>query len=347
MRRGRPSWPARLRRPRVRFCAWLSSLPVRVGIVLVLAVVAPVLLVIALRGSDRTITIAVLFGWIIAVVGIELVVTRPLRAMQDAVDGWRRGGPFDLPQRPMLPLELRSLGRSFQRATLTLAARETQLASAVAQQELAMQEIHHRVKNNLQIVASLLNLQASRIRAPAAKAEFQAARDRVRALATVHRHLYGDGGLHTINMRAFLLELCGQLFQAMGETPGERIALAIEAPGLEMSSDQAVPLSLIVTEAVTNSIRYAFPDGRRGRVGVRLVQTGDQVVLEIEDNGIGLQLVSGNSDLGPRSGLGLQLIDGFARQLGGTLAVEQGEGTRYRIGVDLQRARPAGVPGPG
>ena len=124
-----------------------------------------------------------------------------------------------------------------------------------------MLEVHHRVKNNLQVIASLLNLQASRIRVPEARAEFQAARDRVRALATLHRHLYADGELHTINMRSFLAELCGQLFQAMGELEGTRIQMLIDAPELRMSSDQAVPLALIVTEAVTNSVRYAFPAG--------------------------------------------------------------------------------------
>ena len=101
-----------------------------------------------------------------------------------------------------------------------------------------MQEIHHRVKNNLQIVASLLNLQASRLKQPETRAAFQSARDRVRALSTVHRHLYSEGGLHTIDMRAFLVELCDQLFQAFGEPDGGRIQLSIEAQDVQMSSDQ-------------------------------------------------------------------------------------------------------------
>ena len=140
-----------------------------------------------------------------------------------------------------------------------MAEREGQLRSALANQDLLMQEIHHRVKNNLQIVASMLNLQASRIRLPEAKAEFQAARDRIRALGDAAPPLYREGELHTINMRSFLTELCGQLFQAMGETEGERINLEIDASELQMSSDQAVPLALIVTEVVSNSVKYAFP----------------------------------------------------------------------------------------
>ena len=163
-----------------------------------------------------------------------------------------------------MPQEMRELSASFSQATGALADREQQLRSALAEQDLLMQEIHHRVKNNLQIVASLLNLQAARIRQPEARAEFQAARDRIHALATLHRHLYSEGELQTINMRSFLNELCGHLLQAVG-APG-RISLTIEAPELQISSDQAVPLALIVTEAVSNAVKYAFPGGRDRRI---------------------------------------------------------------------------------
>lgn len=203
-----------------------------------------------------------------------------------------------------------------------------------------MQEIHHRVKNNLQIVASLLNLQGSRIRLPEARAEFQSARDRVRALATVHRHLYAHGGLNTINMRIFLLELCGQLFQAMGETVNGRLRLEVDAPELEMSSDQAVPLSLIVTEAVTNAIKYAYPAGRCGLISVRLRREADGIELEIKDDGIGIPAGRAETATGTRDGIGIQLINGFARQLGAKVDVQQGVGTRYLVQLKLRRDRP-------
>lgn len=205
-----------------------------------------------------------------------------------------------------------------------------------------MQEIHHRVKNNLQIIASLLNLQANRIRQPQARAEFQSARDRVRALATLHRHLYAHEELHTINMRLFLTELCGQLFQAMGETEGKRIALSIEAPEVQVSSDQAVPLALIVTEAVSNAVKYAFPHGRRGHVWVHLAAEGDAATLEVRDDGVGIAAGREETEAGTRDGLGLTLIRGFARQLGATLTVEEGRGTRYVVRLPLRRERPEG-----
>ena len=345
---GRPAWPARTPMP---FSAgasrrWtrglLSALPVRVGLVLILAVFPALVLPLLGAATLPWFVVTVVAGIGIAAYGIELVVTRPLRALRHSIDAWRVGEPFALPPEHTLPAELRALGLTFKRATRTLGRREGELKVAVQRQELAMQEIHHRVKNNLQIVASLLNLQASRIRLPEARAEFQSARDRVRALATVHRHLYAHGELHTINMRTFLLELCGQLFQAMGETVNGRLMLDIDAPELEMSSDQAVPLSLIVTEAVTNAIKYAYPAGRRGTVSIRLRREGDGVELEIKDDGIGIPAGRAETATGTRDGIGIQLINGFARQLGAKVAVEQGVGTRYLVQMKLRRDRPDG-----
>ena len=205
--------------------------------------------------------------------------------------------------------------------------------------------MHHRVKNNLQIIASLLNLQANRIRQPEARAEFASARDRVRALATLHRYLYSEGELQTLNMRSFLQELCSQLFQAIGEKQGRRIQLHIEAPEIEMATDQAVPLSLIVTEAVSNAVKYAFPGGRSGHVRVSLSELGRDDGeamgrLVIQDDGVGIPAGRAETETGIRDGLGIQLIRGFARQLGACLKVDEGEGTRYTLTFPLHPREP-------
>ncbi len=278
--------------------------------------------------------IAVWFGGAVAVVD-------PIVQFSRAVVRWKDGGAFDPGPESWMPSELRRLSRVFGEATQSLEQRERQLQSALAQQELLMQEIHHRVKNNLQIVASLLNLQASRIRIPAARAEFQSARDRIRALATLHRHLYAHGELQTIAMRSFLTELCSQLFQAMGEPEDGRIKLDIEAPELKMTSDQAVPLALIVTEAVTNAVKYAFPGGRSGHVSVRLAVEGERLELTIQDDGVGIPAGRSETETGTRDGIGIQLIRGFARQLGAQLSVEEGSGTCYRVAMTLRPNRPA------
>ncbi len=282
--------------------------------------------------------------------GASIELITPLKRLGGEVRAWRGSGVFNPARVGHAPLELRELALSFSRATKALDRRERELRTAIEQQELLMKEIHHRVKNNLQIIASLLNLQAARIRQPEARAEFQSARDRVRALATLHRHLYSQGEVHTIHTRSFLVELCGQLFQAMGETEGDRISLDIEASELQMSSDQAVPLALIVTEAVSNAIKYAFPDGRRGHVAVRLstlrgeLHQDDEAELVIQDDGVGIPAGRAETETGTRDGIGLQLIRGFVRQLGATLDVIEGQGTLYRVRLPLHRERDSLTP---
>ena len=280
------------------------------------------------------------------VIGADVAFGQPLRRLSSAVRRWQGGGSFDPGDLSGAPDEVLQLAASFQESTDSLRLKEVELSTAHEKQNLLVMEVHHRVKNNLQVIASLLNLQGSRIRVPEAQAEFQAARDRVRALATLHRHLYADGELHTINMRSFLEELCGQLFQALGETPGEtgneRIQLVIEAPELRMSSDQAVPLALIVTEAVTNSVRYAFPGGRKGRIEVRLTEHDGVLDLDIRDDGVGIE-AGRPPEPGARDGIGLQLIRGFSRQLGAKLSVEGGQGTRYAVRLTGMHAGAAGL----
>jgi len=278
-----------------------------------------------------------LLGLAAVAFGAHIALVEPLTQLTRAVAHWRATGQFDATLLRDPPSEVRELQASFTAATQALAEHEARHRAAVEQQELLMKEIHHRVKNNLQIVASLLNLQASRIRLPEARAEFASARDRVRALATLHRHLYLQGEVHTINMPLFLTELCGQLFQAMGETAGRRIQLNIQASPLQMSSDQAVPLSLIVTEAVSNALKYAFPRGRTGQVTVRLSSDGETAELVVEDDGVGIPAGKSETDTGPRDGIGITLIRGFARQLGGDLSVEEECGTRYTLKMKMIR----------
>ena len=276
-------------------------------------------------------------GVAVVAIGAHVTVAAPVQVLTRRVIQWRTNGHFDDASMPFVPSELAALVDAFGTATSALAQRGAELEQAKSDQELAFKEIHHRVKNNLQIIASLLNLQANRIRLPEAKAEFQSARDRVRALATLHRHLYADAGLHTIALRSFLLELCGQLFQAMGEREGQRISLDVDAPELQMTSDQAVPMALIVTEAVSNAVKYAFPGGRTGAVSVRLRRLdANRIDLTIQDDGVGIPAGRAETESGVRDGLGIQLIRGFARQLGATLTVTEGEGTRYHLELRLR-----------
>lgn len=297
-----------------------------------------VLIVFAAAHLWVAVALVWLAGSAVLMLAHDRLYRKPIDRLTMSVEQWRAGKAFVPPGRAE-SRSIRRLGLTLNRATRSLAQQQAQVEQATRQQQLAMQEIHHRVKNNLQVVASLLNLQASRIRQPEARAEFQSARDRIRALATLHRHLYAYGEIHTIDMGEFLNELCEQLFKSLGEEPGGRLQLTIDAPALRVSSDQAVPLALIVTEAVTNAVKYAFPVGRTGHISVRLTEQAGTATLEIADDGIGIPSGRQQTEAGVRDGIGLQLINGFARQLNATLLVEEVFGTRYVVTVPLHEER--------
>jgi len=277
----------------------------------------------------RIIALSLLLLGAVAVVGSGAIVlvARPLQLLRNEVRDYVPGGKFAPAGLQFASAEVQQLGEAFAVATRRLAEHE-------ARQELLISEIHHRVKNNLQIVASLLNLQAARLRQPEARAEFQIARDRVQALATLHRHLTSQGDGSFVAMNEFLTELVRQMFSAMGERVADeaigdepergRIALMLDA-NLPMPADQAVPLALIVTEAVSNSLKYAFPEGASGTITITLERREGAIRLEIADDGVGWSEAAGGE------GIGLRLIRGFARQLGARLTIIGTEGVRLLV----------------
>lgn len=279
---------------------------------------------------------AIVFALAAGLVGVTLaaniVLVWPLRRLTYSVQKWQMEGVFDTRITRTMPLELQRLGQAFTRATRRLSRQENRLKKAVAHQVLLMKEIHHRVKNNLQIVASLLNLQANQISNPEARAEFALARDRIRALATLHRTLYAEDTLTSLNMAVFLRELCEQTLHIAGAYEEGRIALDIDCDNFWMDPDQAVPLALIVTELVTNAIKYAFPDGRRGTITMRLHRDDEQATLYIADDGIGFDF----NEEHRVQGLGLRLIHGFVRQLRGVMDYSGQEGVQFTLTIPMR-----------
>ncbi|MGG5887185.1 sensor histidine kinase [Falsiroseomonas sp. HC035] len=249
------------------------------------------------------------------VLGANYAVTRPLSRLRRAVAVWRGGGgAFEVPGSDGMPDEIRELSESFAAGATALAQRERDLEAAMERAEILAAEVHHRVKNNLQIVSSLLALQAQRVTDVQARAEFEAARDRIGALATLHRHMYAHHDPEAIDLGAFIEELGVQLFAAIGDKPGRRIALDVAAPELRISSDQAVPLALIITEAVSAALKQGFPQGQGGRISIR-VEAGDRRArLAIEDDGVTPR---------PDDQLRNLLLRGLARQLGAELQREE------------------------
>ncbi|MFL1463877.1 sensor histidine kinase [Roseococcus sp. DSY-14] len=256
------------------------------------------------------------FCLLVVLAGTELACARPLRRLAGAVRGWRPGTPFAPPHTAWDPREVDELGEALAGASHAIALRESELQAALAQSDRLVAEIHHRVKNNLQIVASLLNMQGERIGDAARRAEFAVARERVQALAALHRHLDTEAGAPVVPVAPLLRELANQvLSNATAEVEAEEITLPAE---------QATSLALLVTEALLNVNRHAFPAGAEGQVRLALRRQGDAARLELSDDGQGLPEDHAE-------GMGLSLIRGFAAHLGGEARLERGSGTRLVV----------------
>lgn len=271
-------------------------------------------------------------------IGIHLLVARPINSFMHALAVYRRSDRLPDTKGPAVPEEIVALGAEFEALLDKVHERQRRLEDSLGQRDLLLREIHHRVKNNLQIISSLLTLQAARIKSPAAQLEFHAARDRVQALSLLHQHLYAEPELQAIDFRGFSTQLCDQLKATYGDALGERVKITCAAPSLRLASERAVALGLIIAEAVANALRFAFPGERSGAITVMIEESGGRAKLTIADDGIG----GVDPTPGHYRGLGLELIRGFAAQLGGALKIETNDGTRLTVEFPLATPAPQG-----
>lgn len=168
-------------------------------------------------------------------------------------------------------------------------AREA-LEASLAESEILLRELHHRAKNNLQLIASLLDL-ASSAPGPGALAE---CRDRINSIALVHEKLYQSGTVTSIGLSDYLRSLGQQVAQAWSPADA-RIEVSVEADDISVALDTAIPCGLIVNELLTNAFKHAFPSGARGTISVRATRAGSRIELEVEDDGAGMPVQPGNS----------------------------------------------------
>lgn len=223
------------------------------------------------------------------------------------------------------PSELREVSATFQKLARILARDEAELEASLAEKTVLLKEIHHRVKNNLQLIASILNLQMRQVRDPAARRVLQNVQDRVIGLATIHRSLYQSERLSELRADRLIDEISRQLL-ALGAAPGSGISVNTRFEPLMMSPDDLVPLSLLLSEAVTNALKYigGSEKGDPPWLEIALTQDNDAVVLcvtnSLADPASGT--IQDTSDTNSTS-LGADLIEAFAVQLEGEL--EQGE----------------------
>jgi two-component sensor histidine kinase len=271
--------------------------------------------------------------WLFALLTVwfvtDIQIARPVRKLTCTAVAYSNG---NLSVHPQLtgPAEVRKLAAVLDEMAVQIAGRETELREAIETREAMMREIHHRVKNNLQIVTSLLNLQAKAVQGESAQRAFNDIQTRVRALALVHRYLYESEDLQSVNLGAFLKELAASLQLSYGISQ-DRVAIEIEADAVWDVSDRAVPLALFMTETMSNALKHAFPQGRQGVIRIVLKSLQDSVVrFSVEDNGVGLTEAQ-TAAQGTQASLGMSLIKAFARQVDGKLTISGPPGTVVTI----------------
>jgi two-component sensor histidine kinase len=295
---------------------------------------------------DRiTLTAGPILLWLIMLAVVwfttDLQVARPVRQLTRAAEAFSRGELSNRPA-PAGPAEVRDLASMFDEMAIRIAGREHELREAIETREAMMREIHHRVKNNLQIVTSLLNLQAKAVQGESAQRAFNDIQTRVRALALVHRYLYESEDLQSVNLGAFLKELAASLQLSYGISQ-DQVAIEVEADEVWDVSDRAVPLALFMTETMSNALKHAFPQGRQGVIRILLKSGQDSLVrFSVEDNGIGLTEAQALAQ-GPQASLGMSLIKAFARQVDGKLTISGPPGTVVTIDF-VNKYQPHEVP---
>jgi len=199
------------------------------------------------------------------------------------------------------------------------------LQHLLTEKEWLLKEVHHRVKNNLHTVICLLESQAAYLENDALKA-IESSEHRIYAMSLIHQKLYQSDDIKTIDMSEYIPELMNSLEDSFDVSNQIQFKLRIDPVNLNIS--RAIPLGLIINEAVTNSIKYAFPDNRKGEVLISLVDEGQRIKLELADNGIGMPEIDNNAASGS---LGLQLIKGLSEDISADISFEVDKGTRITI----------------
>ncbi len=205
---------------------------------------------------------------------------------------------------------------------------EAALRASLKEKEILLQEIHHRVKNNMQVISSLLNLQAKLIDDPRAQEMFRQCQKRIRSMALVHEKLYRSPDMASIDFQDYLHSLARTVYQDYQRLLGQ-VELKIELEPVNLNINQAVPVGLIVNELITNSLKHAFPEGRKGKIWVVMKKAeGNKVMLQVKDDGVGLP-----QELDPKrtESLGLMIVYTLAKQIDGRIELRREGGTDFRI----------------
>lgn len=204
---------------------------------------------------------------------------------------------------------------------------ENQMRVSLNEKEVLLKEIHHRVKNNMQVISSLLNLQGKQIKDEQARSIFQDSQNRVKSMALIHESLYQTDELSHIDVAEYLRKLITHISRSY-QTQAENVRMRVNIGDIALGVDTAVPCGLIINELISNSLKHAFPSGRGGEILIDLTAVGGGYKLTLSDDGIGLPK---DLDIERAKSLGLKLVRTLTEQLRGEFSCTNGHGTKFEI----------------
>lgn len=232
--------------------------------------------------------------------------------------------------------QLENENRERRKAQAALTSSEGRLRDELEKNQLLLREIHHRVKNNFQIIISLLNLQSGTIKDERLLSEFTASANRIRAMALVHETLYQSENLSSIDFANYLRTITTEIAHSQTRI-GWRPELVCDLEDTRLDIEQAIPCGLIVNELITNAYKYAFPQPRDGAaIIISLRRQGDHLALSVSDNGVGMPFDMSNDQ--PVT-LGLQLVQVLTKQVRGSCRLERESGTSWIISVPIHHTQ--------
>lgn len=205
---------------------------------------------------------------------------------------------------------------------------EEQIKWSLREKEILLKEVHHRVKNNLQVVSSLLGLQSAYITDKEAKRSLEKSRQRVESMSIIHEKLYQSKDLARIDFKEYMESVVSNLI-TLNNSPNKEVKIILDIEGISLDISRSIPCGLVLNELITNSLKHAFTDGREGEIviGMRCNESG-RISLTVSDNGIGFP---DRVDFRKTKSLGMQLVIALIKQIDGVIDMEACAGTCFRI----------------
>ena len=210
---------------------------------------------------------------------------------------------------------------------------EKQLRNSIEEKEVLLKEVHHRVKNNLQIISSLLNLQSTYIDNEDAFEIFKESQNRVKTMAIIHEKLYQSQNFSQIDFSEYIKNLATGIYNSYGVNPND-IKLEISSENMFLDINNAIPIGLIINELLTNAIKHAFPRKKSGLIKINFKEKENLHILSVQDDGVGL---SEDIDIKKTDTLGMKLITSLISQLDGKIEVTRKDGTKFKISYKLNK----------